>query len=52
MAIDLRLLHGLPLVCIDVVFSGRRLYLENVLLDRIGKLMNTVQQMSEIYCWG
>ncbi|MFB5268857.1 retropepsin-like aspartic protease [Paenibacillus enshidis] len=33
MAIDLRLLHGLPLVCIDVVFSGRRLYLENVLLD-------------------
>ncbi|UJF33019.1 retropepsin-like aspartic protease [Paenibacillus hexagrammi] len=33
MAIVLRLLHGLPIVCIDVVFSGRRLRLENVLLD-------------------
>lgn len=33
MAIDLRLLHGLPIVCIEVVFSGRRLHLENVLLD-------------------
>lgn len=33
MAIALRLLHGLPIVCIDVVFSGRRLHLENILLD-------------------
>jgi len=33
MAIDLRLLHGLPVVCIDVVFAGRQLHMENVLLD-------------------
>jgi len=33
MAIDLRLLHGLPIVHVDVVFSGRQLRLENVLLD-------------------
>jgi len=33
MEIDLRLLHGLPIVCIDVLFSGRQLRLENVLLD-------------------
>lgn len=33
MEIDLRLLHGLPIVCIDVVFSGHQLRLENVLLD-------------------
>ncbi len=33
MAIELRLLHELPIVCIDVVFSGRQLRLENVLLD-------------------
>lgn len=33
MALDLRLMYGLPIVCIDVVFSGSRLHLENVLLD-------------------
>ncbi|MEW9702717.1 retropepsin-like aspartic protease [Paenibacillus sp. SI8] len=33
MAIDLRLLHGLPIVCIDVVFASRQLRLDNVLLD-------------------
>jgi len=33
MAVDLRVLHGLPIVCMDVVFLGRHLRLENVLLD-------------------
>lgn len=33
MAADLRLLYGLPIVSLDVVYSGRQLHLENVLLD-------------------
>jgi len=33
MGIKLRLLHELPIVGIDVVFKGKKLYLENVLLD-------------------
>lgn len=33
MAINLSMLHGLPIVCIDVVFLGRQLRLEKVLLD-------------------
>lgn len=33
MGIELRLLHGLPVVAIEIVFEGKNLYLENVLLD-------------------
>jgi hypothetical protein len=33
MGIELRLLHDLPIVAIEIVFEGRTLYLENVLLD-------------------
>ncbi|TBL76098.1 retropepsin-like aspartic protease [Paenibacillus thalictri] len=33
MAVELRLLHGLPIVDIDVIFAGRRLRLENILMD-------------------
>ncbi|UOF91218.1 retropepsin-like domain-containing protein [Fodinisporobacter ferrooxydans] len=33
MAIEIRLMHGLPIIDIDVVFSGRRLCVKNVLLD-------------------
>jgi len=33
MGIKLRLLHELPSVEMDIVFKGKKLYLENVLLD-------------------
>jgi hypothetical protein len=33
MAVELRLIYGLPIVDIDVVFAGRRMHLNNILLD-------------------
>ncbi len=33
MAVELRLQHGLPIVDINVIFAGRQLRLENILLD-------------------
>jgi hypothetical protein len=33
MAVKLRLMHGLPIIDIDVIFAGRRLHLKNILLD-------------------
>ncbi|SFM21764.1 Aspartyl protease [Paenibacillus sp. 1_12] len=33
MAVKLRLLYGLPIVDIDVIFDGRKLHIKNVLLD-------------------
>jgi hypothetical protein len=33
MGIELRLLHDLPIVSVDIVYKGQTLYLERVLLD-------------------
>jgi hypothetical protein len=33
MAIELRLVNGLPIVDIDITFAGRRMHLNNILLD-------------------
>jgi hypothetical protein len=33
MAVELRLMYGLPIVKIDVTFAGRMLQLKNILLD-------------------
>jgi hypothetical protein len=33
MALELRLIYGLPMIDIDIIFAGRRMHLNNVLLD-------------------
>jgi len=33
MAVELRLIYGLPIVEIDIIFAGRMMHLNNILLD-------------------
>lgn len=42
MGVELRLLHELPIVSVDVVFKGKEIHLEKVLLDTgsVGTILN------------